>query len=532
MKTALDKGNAMKRKTKDRFAELRMKAEQLIEQNSPENRQLSQEQLANIIHSLHVHQIELEMQNDELRETQEALERSRDRHFQLFNQAPVGYVTVDDAGIILQANQAIADLLQLQPSVLKNKPFVHFVQERDKSLFYRCFKAFFTKSGGKNVEIRMRRSSGEEVHVSLSGQPAKNILGGGQSQDVLIVVSDISERKKAEDALLESRKRLNDIIEDIPAAICRFGPTGVISFVNREYCAFFERGEREILGKNFFEFIPEEKKAFVRKLFSTLTPGSPVKTYDNQVLSETGECRWRRWTNRAIFTEAGDVRVFQSIGYDITEQIQMEREIREKEKLKGIIELAGAICHELSQPMQILSGLSELVMMESPDGGQSAERIGKIKQQIERMEGLTRKLNTITRYDTKDYGKNDKILDLDNTSDRRAQQRFMPQKPTTIYSRKDTSLEGELIDLSRDGLSFWSGHRGAGQNGLLQLDINIEEEDFSLADLPCMVVSNMDETEGETPLRSGRRRYRVRFGDLTSEQQGQIQYFISNYTTP
>ena len=87
----------------------------------------------------------------------------------------------------------------------------------------------------------------------------------------------------------------------------------------------------------------------------------------------------------------------------------------EKEKLQGIIEISGAICHELSQPIQVISGNSELVLMEILKDNPIYENIRIIKEQAIYMGEITKKLRNITKYQTKEYLKS-KIVDIDKAS--------------------------------------------------------------------------------------------------------------------
>ena len=96
--------------------------------------------------------------------------------------------------------------------------------------------------------------------------------------------------------------------------------------------------------------------------------------------------------------------------------IELQTSLIEKEKLKSIVEIAGAICHELNQPMQVVLGYTELLMMDVPEDAPLYASIKAIKTQIERMGTITKKLMTITQYKTKDYLKG-KIVDLEKASE-------------------------------------------------------------------------------------------------------------------
>lgn len=95
--------------------------------------------------------------------------------------------------------------------------------------------------------------------------------------------------------------------------------------------------------------------------------------------------------------------------------IELQDDLIEQEKLHGVIEMAGAVCHELNQPLQVVSGISELLMMDIEDNHPQYEKMTMLSEQIERMGEITLKLNKITSYKTKIYLE-DKIVDIDKSS--------------------------------------------------------------------------------------------------------------------
>jgi DNA-binding response OmpR family regulator len=95
--------------------------------------------------------------------------------------------------------------------------------------------------------------------------------------------------------------------------------------------------------------------------------------------------------------------------------IELQTALLEKEKLQVIFEMTGAICHELSQPMQAISGNSELMLMNLQKDNPLYKHVVTIKEQVNRMGDITKKLKRVTRYKTKDYI-NSKIIDLDSAA--------------------------------------------------------------------------------------------------------------------
>ena len=97
-------------------------------------------------------------------------------------------------------------------------------------------------------------------------------------------------------------------------------------------------------------------------------------------------------------------------------QKKLEKRLMEKEKLNGVLEMAGGICHDLNQPMQVVSGYSELLLMDMGKENSAYPYIKMIKEQTDEMGSITRKLMRITKYETKDYIEGSRIIDIDNAA--------------------------------------------------------------------------------------------------------------------
>ncbi len=93
-----------------------------------------------------------------------------------------------------------------------------------------------------------------------------------------------------------------------------------------------------------------------------------------------------------------------------------EKEQLHRRKLEGVLEMAGAVCHEMNQPMQIILGNSDLVLMHISENKQLYDKINKIREGIDRMRAITSKIKNITKYETKDYIGDIKIIDIEKAS--------------------------------------------------------------------------------------------------------------------
>ena len=188
-----------KPKHEDPKNDLRQKAEERLKNVAaltPERlRNLSSEEIFDLLHELRVYQIELEMQNEELRDIQVSLELSRERYFDLYDVAPVGYCSVSESGLILECNLTLAGYLGVSRTKLVNKPFSRFICRDDQDQYYFLRKQFFAGIEQQNCELRLIKSDHSLMWVQLSGTTALNSEGKPYCRFAL---SDITARKEEE----------------------------------------------------------------------------------------------------------------------------------------------------------------------------------------------------------------------------------------------------------------------------------------------------------------------------------------------
>jgi len=171
---------------------------------------LSPEETRRVLHELRVHQIELELQNEELRRAQEALELSRTRYFDLYDLAPVGYFTLSEEGLILEANLTAATLFGAVKSALVKQPLTRFIVHEDQDIYYRHRKQLFETGAPQAFELRMLRPNAPPFWARLETTTAQN--GGSGAPGCRGVVSDITERKRAEEELRGKKKELEHLL--------------------------------------------------------------------------------------------------------------------------------------------------------------------------------------------------------------------------------------------------------------------------------------------------------------------------------
>ena len=177
---------------------------------------LSPEATQDLLHELQVHRIELEMQNDELRRAQVELDASRARYFNLFDLAPVGYCSLSEQGLILQANLAAATLLGATRGTLVKQPISRFIFKADQDTWYRHRKLLAQTGQTQSLELRLLRQDGSQVWVQVAASAAN---AAEEPTAMLVVLSDVSDRKLMQVTMRESEERLRALVEWSPEAM-------------------------------------------------------------------------------------------------------------------------------------------------------------------------------------------------------------------------------------------------------------------------------------------------------------------------
>jgi PAS domain S-box-containing protein len=190
---------ASKHNRSDDAAGLRKRAEEVSREMAMQPfddiQALSPEEMLEMLHELSVHKIELELQNEELRRTQAELDCARERYFDLYNQAPVGYCTISEKGLVIEANLTAFTLLGVNRGSLLWQPLTRFVLPEDQDIYYLHRKPLFENGNPQTCELRMVKNDGTEFWAHLIMTIARNTEGLTENR---IVLRDITDRKRTE----------------------------------------------------------------------------------------------------------------------------------------------------------------------------------------------------------------------------------------------------------------------------------------------------------------------------------------------
>ncbi len=331
---------------------------------------LTPEAARKVLHDLQVHQIELEMQNEELRDAHVALDFERARYFDLYDLAPVGYCSVSRQGQIMQANLTAARLLGTTRSELLGQRWSHFIHPEDADLHYLQSKKLLESGEPQSCELRLTRRDGRALWAQWSATAAINLDGDTELREVF---SDITARKVAELALIESGENYHKLFNSIDEGFCIiemiFDQAGnPVDYRFLQTNPSFERqsGLHRAAGKRIQELKPGDSGHWLETYGEVALTGEPVRMVDE---AQGPEGRW--FDVHASRLGGPESRRVAIVFNDITERMQVEIRLREAKAAadkanRAKSEFLSNMSHELRTPLNAVLGFAQLIKSGSP----------------------------------------------------------------------------------------------------------------------------------------------------------------------
>ncbi|WP_083909111.1 sigma 54-interacting transcriptional regulator [Desulfovibrio oxyclinae] len=266
-----------------------------------------------------------------LMQSERELSENELRYRSVFEAGPDAILLVNRVtGDVLDSNRAARRLYGYSTDELEQLNFISDLSaESDRGV------EVLAAEGGR-MPIRKHRCRDGRVFPAETTMSPFSV--GGQ-QVATVFVRDITSRKVVEEALREGARLYRAVVEDQTEFICRYKPSGSLTFVNRAYAKFFGRDEDSLIGSAFGPDIPDrETRRRLDRWMERVSPADPVYELEQQNVRHDGEIRWIRWVNRAIFDHRGNLSEFQAVGRDITHSRRAEEALKfaneEKERFR------------------------------------------------------------------------------------------------------------------------------------------------------------------------------------------------------
>ena len=272
----------MKKDNPSEHTELRKKAEARLESKpTGSNAHLSEFESLKLIHELEVHQIELEMQNDELILAETSAREAAEKYSALYDFAPLGYFTLSNTGEITELNLCAYQMIGKNRSRLKNSSFGFFVSHDSKPAYAQFFDQIWETKIRVSCDVTLVTEGNIPMHVHLSGIAAEN------GKQCLLSAVDITGRRQAEVRLQDSEKKYRNLVENAIIGIYATNWEGDLLFANQAMCRMLEyRAIEDLLNsdiKSRYRDISERDT-----LVKTLKKSNRVFNYEIELITKTG----------------------------------------------------------------------------------------------------------------------------------------------------------------------------------------------------------------------------------------------------
>ena len=356
-------------------ARLRKQAQEVARRNavqSPENiEDLSPDAVQGIIQELRVHQIELEIQNEELRRTQAELDATRQRYFDLYDLAPVGYVTVSEPGLILEANLTVAGMLGTIRGALINQPLSRFIFTEDQDLYYLHRKQLFEIGEPQEFDLRLVPKDGTPFWVHMQAGIAQDADSAPMCR---IVLSDITGRKLAEEQLLERGRLLGLFIQNAPAAIAMLDREMRYICASRRWLRDYRLESQDIIGRSHYEVFPEIPERWM-EIHRRCLAGATEFCNEDPFPRQDGTLDWVKWEILPWLDVTGQIGGIIIMSEVVTDRKNAELALRESEKLRfeaqkleGLGTLAAGVAHNINNILAIIMGTASMHEEDGTEG--------------------------------------------------------------------------------------------------------------------------------------------------------------------
>jgi PAS domain S-box-containing protein len=283
---------------------LRHRADEIARAETPDaevpTESLSPAEAQKVIHNLRVHQIELELQNDELRRAQESLESARSRYFDLYDLAPVSYFTISKEGVILEANLAGARLFDVDRTALINRPLNLFILREDQDIFYHACRQLDLLGHAQAFELRVANKEGRQFWVWIEAVVAHDDDGAAVWR---MVMTDITYRKsmeqalRAADMLRESWMYYRVLAESLPQLVWTSDANGGWDYVGPQWARYTGFPAEEQLALGWLRQVhPDDRAGATAAWNLAIAEGTP---FDRDFRIRRADGMYRRFKSRA-----------------------------------------------------------------------------------------------------------------------------------------------------------------------------------------------------------------------------------------
>jgi PAS domain S-box-containing protein len=350
-----------------------------------------------------------------------ANKQAEERYYEMLATAPDAILTTDGLGRILFLNTQAEKMFGYTRDELLLQSVDILVPERFRGRHVGDRKDYYaqprTRPMNSGLNSVGRRKDGTEFPVEISLSPLKT----GEGTLVTTIIRDISERKKVEEDLKDARAFTESLIQTAGVMIVLLDSKGCVTRYNQTAEKITGYTEAELRGKNWFEIlVPKKNYPYVWEEFNRLLSAGSPKTFENPILTKSGEERHIMWQNNVV-KMGGHIAGTISYGNDITERKRMEEALRESERrlselareqerqlilserLISFGELTASLAHEFNNPLGIVIGFAQDLLTEVDPSDPRHQSVKIIEEEARRCKKIMQNLLDFGRQSLPQY---------------------------------------------------------------------------------------------------------------------------------
>jgi PAS domain S-box-containing protein len=373
---------------------LRARAEGSLRQLTQGKNAAPEQDVHRMLHDLQVHEIELQMQNEELRRTQEELQEAVERYASLYDFAPCAYLTLGPKGEIREANLAAAHMLGLERRHLIRRKFSSFIHDDSQDEFF-LYGRLLQSSGTRQTEqLAIKGAQGARTIVRIDGVAEER--SPREEPRFRVSLTDITLAKRAEETLQSSEKDLTEFFENAPIGLQWLSRDGTVLRANRAQLELLGLTAGDYIGHRFPEFAREPKAA--NEMIHRLGGRETIRNLRTRLRHRDGGIRfvlmdaksyWKenRFIHASVFTR------------DITKRVELEQEllqICEREQRRIAQDLHDDLGQILTASIHLSTALHKRLAQESlPEAADEARILALLDQALAQTRSLARGLHPV-----------------------------------------------------------------------------------------------------------------------------------------
>ena len=391
----------------ERANNLRERSESMLTASGTDIDQMTRADIRNLVYEFQVYQIELELQNEELKAAHHQLAFSLDRYAQLYDYAPIGYLTLDQKGVIVQSNLKAGKILGYAETQLFGKKLVEFIHEDDREKYYHYNRELLKATEKNTAEFRINTQNDQPAYIEI--QSTLNLFGEKEPR-VLMAIKDITQKKQSIETikslnhrlqntvclqteellktnehlqkklqelacskreLLDGEAKLNSIFNAAVEGIITINDSGLIESVNASVTTIFGYDKGEMIGQNIKMLLPSPQGEGHNNFLIEY-----IKSNKFEIVGNVRELLGQHKSGKLVPIdlsvaefEIDGKRYFTGLFRDVTERKLKEQ--RDKEHLAELAhvtrlglmgEMASGIAHEVNQPLTAIANYTQVCL--------------------------------------------------------------------------------------------------------------------------------------------------------------------------